>query len=160
MARLRSNGKPAGSEQHQFKSAKLQFDQIYAREKDMRFLFLSIVLLVVLPANGQQPKEITNSIGMKLVLIPTGEFLMGSSHTEIEHYATRDANFTKAAAFIKGEGEEQPKHHVKFSRPFYIGVTEVTRGGAMSAFAEDSSRLAKPRHESVVQITWLGYTPT
>lgn len=129
MARLRSNGKPAGSEQHQFKSAKLQFDQIYAGEKDMRFLFLSMVLLVVFPAFGQQPKEISNSIGMKLVLIPAGEFLMGSSHAEIENYATRDANFTKAGAFIKGEGEEeQPQHRVKFNRPFYIGVTEVTRG--------------------------------
>ena len=29
-------------------------------------------------SNAQPPKELTNSIGMKLVLIPRGKFMMGS----------------------------------------------------------------------------------
>jgi formylglycine-generating enzyme required for sulfatase activity len=31
---------------------------------------------------AQSPKEITNSIGMKLVLIPKGTFMMGSPASE------------------------------------------------------------------------------
>jgi formylglycine-generating enzyme required for sulfatase activity len=53
---------------------------------------------------------ITNSIGMKLAPIPAGKFLMGSPATEAE----RDA-------------EEVP-HEVVMSRPFYLGVYEVTQG--------------------------------
>ena len=44
----------------------------------MRALVFWFVLLVGSSALGQQSKEITNSIGMKLVLIPAGMFTMGS----------------------------------------------------------------------------------
>jgi formylglycine-generating enzyme required for sulfatase activity len=54
---------------------------------------------------------ITNSIGMKLKLIPAGEFLMGSPTTE------------------KGRSEDEgPQHKVRITKPFYLGVTEVTQG--------------------------------
>jgi formylglycine-generating enzyme required for sulfatase activity len=55
-------------------------------------------------------KEITTSIGMKLVRIPAGKFLMGSPATEAE----RDV--------------EELQHEVVISRPFYLGVHEVTQG--------------------------------
>ena len=54
---------------------------------------------------------ITNSIGMKLVRIPSGEFLMGSADTD-------------SGAF----DDEQPQHRVRISKPFYMGVYEVTQG--------------------------------
>jgi formylglycine-generating enzyme required for sulfatase activity len=60
---------------------------------------------------GQQAgKEIGNSIGMKLVLIPAGKFVMGSPANEIERQS----------------GEEQ--HEVAITRPFYLGVHTVTQG--------------------------------
>ena len=52
-----------------------------------------------------------NSIGMKLALIPTGEFVMGSPDDD------RDA-----------QESEKPQHRVVISKPFYLGVHEVTRG--------------------------------
>jgi formylglycine-generating enzyme required for sulfatase activity/serine/threonine protein kinase len=55
------------------------------------------------------PKPITNSIGMKLVFIPAGTFLMGSPDDD------------KAA-----RGDETPRHPVRITRPFYLSVTEVT----------------------------------
>ncbi len=56
------------------------------------------------------PNVITNSLGMKLVLIPAGEFLMGSPESE----AGRDS-------------DEGPQHRVRISKPFYLGETEVTQ---------------------------------
>jgi formylglycine-generating enzyme required for sulfatase activity len=62
-----------------------------------------------LAQNPQVAKEITNSIGMKLILIPAGKFLMGSP----------DA---------KDIGpEEKPQHEVEISHPFYMGVYTVTQ---------------------------------
>jgi formylglycine-generating enzyme required for sulfatase activity len=73
-------------------------------------------------------KQITNSIGMKLTLIPSGEFMMGSEES------AEDA----AAFFRKNYGEEyltadyfvteHPQHRVRITKPFYLGTYHVTRG--------------------------------
>ncbi|MCY2989729.1 MAG: SUMF1/EgtB/PvdO family nonheme iron enzyme [Planctomycetota bacterium] len=56
------------------------------------------------------PETLTNSIGMKLMLIPAGEFLMGSPESE------------------SGAGsDEKPQHRVRITKPFYLGVYEVTQ---------------------------------
>ena len=51
---------------------------------------------------------ITNSIGMKLTLIPPGEFKMGSSEDEASFGAS-------------------PQHYVRLTKPFYLAETEVTQ---------------------------------
>jgi anti-anti-sigma factor len=73
-------------------------------------------------------KQITNSIGMKLVLIPAGEFKMGSG----ESTEATAAFFNKAygkdfltAGFFK---DEHPQHRVRITKPFYLGTYHVTRG--------------------------------
>jgi formylglycine-generating enzyme required for sulfatase activity len=66
------------------------------------------------PQPGQpheRPKELENSIGMKLVLIPAGEFDMGSPDSDPD---AREA--------------EKPQHRVRISRPFFLGKYEVTQG--------------------------------
>jgi len=55
------------------------------------------------------PKEIVNSIGMTLVLIPKGEFEMGSPESDADH--------------LPNEG---PPHRVRITKPFYLGKHEVT----------------------------------
>ena len=63
------------------------------------------------PVGDGPPLEvITNSIGMKLALIPAGEFLMGSPETE---EGRRD--------------DEGPQHIVRITQPFYLGVYPVTQ---------------------------------
>jgi formylglycine-generating enzyme required for sulfatase activity len=57
---------------------------------------------------GKRPAEVTNSLGMKLVLIPAGRFLMGSPREE------------------KDRTKEEEQHPVQ-TRPFYLGVYEVTQ---------------------------------
>lgn len=61
-------------------------------------------------AAGDNEKTITNSIGMKLNLIPAGKFLMGSPETESER-----------------EAEKELQHEVTISKPFYMGVYSVTQ---------------------------------
>ena len=53
--------------------------------------------------------SITNSIGMTLKRIPAGEFVMGAADNE-----------------EAGDGEK-PRHRVRISKPFYLGVYEVTQ---------------------------------
>src|SRR5437660_1282340 len=55
------------------------------------------------------PVQMTNTIGMKLNLIPPGRFLMGSP----ENQAGRQAN-------------EGPLHEVTITRAFYIGAHVTT----------------------------------
>jgi formylglycine-generating enzyme required for sulfatase activity len=82
---------------------------------------LAALLLTALPAASQRgDKVITNSIGMKLALIPAGKFLMGSPATEAE----RD--------------DKEVQHEVTISRPFYLGIYEVTQ-------AEYARLMGKPR---------------
>lgn len=50
--------------------------------------------------------EVTNSIGMKLRLVPAGEFQMGSND---------------------GSDDEQPQHRVQITKPYYLGQYEVTQ---------------------------------
>jgi len=54
---------------------------------------------------------VTNSIGMKLVYIPAGSFMMGSPSTE--------------EGRLRREG---PQHQVRISEGFWMGQTEVTQG--------------------------------
>ncbi|MBF0226022.1 MAG: formylglycine-generating enzyme family protein [Desulfobacterales bacterium] len=56
------------------------------------------------------PEIITNSIGMTFVLIPAGDFIMGSPENEI------------------GRDEDESQHKVTISKSFYMQTTEVTQG--------------------------------
>jgi formylglycine-generating enzyme required for sulfatase activity/serine/threonine protein kinase len=64
------------------------------------------------PMVPREPLKVTtNSIGMKLVPIPTGDFLMGSPESD-----------------PSAENYEKPQQRVWITQPFFLGVTEVTRG--------------------------------
>ena len=69
------------------------------------------------------PREITNAIGMKLVLIPAGKFRMGSPDTERQD-VLKLLNETQMPDWLKAEG---PQHEVQITRPFYLSVTPVTQ---------------------------------
>jgi formylglycine-generating enzyme required for sulfatase activity len=84
------------------------------------------VLLAQNPAKEQLPKQIKNSIGMELVLIPAGEFDMGSPDSD------KDA-----------ESDEKPQHRVKISKPFYLGKYEVTQEQYEKVMGKNPSHFAK-----------------
>ncbi len=80
------------------------------------FLAFGLTRLSAVPASD---REITNSIGMKLVLIPAGKFLMGSPKDE------------------KGRDEDEAQHEVEITKPFYLGTYTVTLG-QFRAFVKDA----------------------
>ena len=69
------------------------FRRNLAMKRSLSFFSVVLVLFHLLallhPAKAQAPKEITNSIGMKLVLIPKGTFMMGSPKSEEDIRRTR-----------------------------------------------------------------------
>ncbi|MFM9965454.1 MAG: SUMF1/EgtB/PvdO family nonheme iron enzyme [Planctomycetaceae bacterium] len=70
-------------------------------------------------------KDMRNSVGMDLVLVPAGDFEMGSTKGDVDKllrdYSTE--GFKREFA-----DNEQPQHRVRISQPFYLGKFEVTKG--------------------------------
>ena len=83
----------------------------------------------ILPASATDddnthPAEITTSVGLKLVSIPAGEFVMGGGETA-EDLVKAFAAYHRPPDYFK---DEYPPHRVKITRAFYLGKYEVTVG--------------------------------
>jgi formylglycine-generating enzyme required for sulfatase activity/tRNA A-37 threonylcarbamoyl transferase component Bud32 len=69
------------------------------------------------------PVEFTNTLGMKLRLIPPGEFVMGGTPAEVaEALEIGDDPFYRETV-----QSERPQHQVQLSEPWFLGVHEVTQ---------------------------------
>jgi len=77
------------------------------------------------PVGRARPAVFVNSLGMKFSLIPAGTFMMGSSQRDLD--TILDAS-SKDEALRRMLNSESPAHEVEITRPFYMGVTEVTAG--------------------------------
>ena len=73
------------------------------------------------PAKPSPGDIITNSIGMKLVYIPSGEFMMGSPEDE------------------EGRWKDETQHLVKLGKGFHMGVTQVTQAQWQGLIGNDPS---------------------
>jgi len=80
--------------------------------------------------------DLGDEVKMRLVLIPPGKFMMGSPATE--------------AGRIGGEG---PQHEVTISKPFYMGVFEVTQEQYEQVMGVNPSRF-KGAKNPVEQVSW------
>jgi formylglycine-generating enzyme required for sulfatase activity len=78
----------------------------------------------------------TNSLGMRFVFIPPGEFTMGSPLSE-----------------AKRETDEIP-HRVRITKGFYMSATEVTQGQWREVMGENPSRFKGDKHP-VERVSWF-----
>jgi hypothetical protein len=96
---------------------------------------------------------IENSLGMKFVMVPVGEFMMGSDESPkslactYPQYAQED---------VEALRDEAPRHAVRITRAFYLGRHEVTVD-QFQRFIESSGYVP----ESIADGTGgYGYNPT
>jgi formylglycine-generating enzyme required for sulfatase activity len=102
------------------------------------------VISLPLPSSAQagrlpRGKEYTNSIGMKFVRIEPGSFMMGSPEG--------------------GDFDERPVHKVNITRPFYMGVIEVTNAqyeqfDASHIYLRGRRGVSKDLNEAVIYVSW------
>ena len=72
--------------------------------------------------------ETFNSIGLKLVLIPPGEFLMGSTPAQVEQALATATALKMSGPDKRYIPDESPQHRVVITRPFRLSSTEITVG--------------------------------
>ena len=112
-------------------------------------LRLMLMIVIVMLAGSQGilgravAQELTNGIGMKLVLIPKGTFTMGSPIEE------------------EAADNDEEQHQVTISREYYLGVYEVTQGQYEKVMGTNPShfqkRIIRKRDSSmypVEQVSW------
>ena len=86
--------------------------------KPIRLTLAALAVLVWAQDKARSKESFTNSLQMKLVLIPAGKFTMGSPESE------------------KGRSASEKQHEVLIKEPFFLGVHEV-RVRDFRTFVED-----------------------
>ncbi|MEI7730056.1 MAG: SUMF1/EgtB/PvdO family nonheme iron enzyme [Verrucomicrobiota bacterium] len=108
------------------------------------------ILALAFPGASQtaEPKEFTNSLGMKLVRIEPGRFIMGQNGPSADYHMNKHP-----AEFDHADWDEKPAHKVTITQPFHFGATEVTLG---------QYRQFKPKHrarsgddEAATGVSWF-----
>ena len=80
--------------------------------------------------------DVIKKLREEMILIPSGEFLMGAVQND-----------------ASAQDDEKPRHLVKISKAFFIGVTEVTQSHFETVMGENPSRF-KGADRPVERVTW------
>jgi formylglycine-generating enzyme required for sulfatase activity len=104
-------------------------------------LVLFYLLALLDQARAQAPNEITNSIGMKLLLIPKGTFMMGSPESE------------------ERRRPQESQHDVTLSKDYFLGAYEVTQSEYKQVMNKNPSfvqggKIRDSSRHPVEQVSW------
>ncbi|MGA2063553.1 MAG: formylglycine-generating enzyme family protein [Thermoguttaceae bacterium] len=121
------------------------------------FVIGCVVLLATagtaLSETKEPPKKLAVDLGggvkMELVLVPAGEFKMGSG--ESAEATAAFFNKTYGEDLLKADffKDEHPQHRVRITKPLYLGTCHVTRGQfrqfvADTSYKTDAEKAEKP----------------
>ncbi len=93
----------------------------------------------------------TNSIRMKLALIPPGEFKMGSPKELIEEELRRIVDDGWYKERLPGEG---PQHRVRITRPYWLGTTDVTQEEYQRVMGSNPSHFPGDPKRPIEEVSW------
>jgi len=93
----------------------------------------------------------TDSIGMKFVLIPPGEFDMGSTQEEVDRLLSDTRQRDLPQWYRDRLPGEAPRHRVRITRPFYLGVCEVTQAQYERVMASNPSHFKESGPDAPVE---------
>jgi len=121
---MAKNGKPEHDAKETIKSVSSESRKT---GKTLKFGTAGVVIMLLIVGIWWyilKPQQyITNSIGMKFVLIPAGSFNMGSQLSP-EEVVDRYGDKAVRSELFK---DEHPPHPVKIKKPFYLQTTEVSQ---------------------------------
>jgi len=112
----------------------------------LAIMALNLVFLLIVPVAGKcfgtealaQERAHRNRIGMEMVTIPAGEFLMGSPRSEIGR-----------------DDDEGDVHRVHLSRSFYMGTYEITQSQWKAVMGNNPSWFQNCSQDCPVeQVNW------
>jgi formylglycine-generating enzyme required for sulfatase activity len=91
---------------------------------------------------------------MKLVLIPPGEFQMGATEADVAKLLGESKARGRPQWYIERLPSEAPKHHVRITKPFYLGTFEVTQAEYKRVMGTNPSKFNDDPTRPVEQVTW------
>ncbi len=126
------------------------------------FVVSSVVFLVMAgPAFSAEPKQppkeftvdLVKSVKLEMVLIPAGEFMMGSRESAEDTVAF--FNKTYGEGFLKADffKAEHPQHRVRITKPFYLGKYLVTQEQWEAVMGSNPSEFKGPKNP-VEMVSW------
>ncbi len=106
-----------------------------------RFFFLCLLISVAIhgPALGEDKvpdQTVTNSLGMKFVWIPPGNFMMGSAKEE------------------KERKNDEIQHKVTLTKGFYMGIYTVTQEEWKELMGKNPSKFTDGKNLPVETVNW------
>ncbi len=101
------------------------------------------------------PVTFTNAIGMEFMLIPPGEFEMGSTEAQVAQLIERARAVDQPDWYIEQLATETPQHRVRITRPFYLGRFEVTQAQYKRLMGVNPSQFQGDPNLPVERVSWL-----
>ncbi len=109
---------------------------------------LSLLALAgLLPA--AEPRELTNTLGMKLVRIDPGTFLMGQDGPPADYRMMKHP-----AKFDDADWDEKPAHKVTITQPFHLAAMEVTVAQYRQFKPDHNATKDKADDAAVTHVSW------
>jgi formylglycine-generating enzyme len=106
----------------------------------------------------EPPKKLVADLGggvkMELVLIPAGEFKMGSSESAEATAAFFNKTYGEDVLNAEVFANEHPQHRVQITKPFYLGTYHVTRGQFRQFVADEAYKTDAEKGERPGAFGW------
>jgi formylglycine-generating enzyme required for sulfatase activity len=103
--------------------------------------------------SAEQDVDLGDGVKLTFLLIPAGEFMMGSPAEERARFL-EEAKGYKPPVGVRLIPTEGPQHRVRITRPFYLGKYEVTQAQWEAVMGGNPSHFTDNPSHPVEQVSW------